>query len=170
MVDVPILCVGRINTPRLAEFVIATGRADLVSMGRALNVDPEMPNKAAEGRLDEIRPCVGCNEGCISAVMKGLPAGCILNTEAGKEIDGPPVPTERPTSAKNQRASLGPPTAQRRRQKEGRGAQRVLGVRSRVSRATGGAGSSRHCRAPRRSWSSAFPFHVRDGALRGLRT
>jgi len=96
VVDVPILCVGRINTPRLAEFVIATGRADLVSMGRALNADPEMPNKAAEGRLDEIRPCVGCNEGCISAVMKGLPAGCILNTEAGKEIDGPPVATERP--------------------------------------------------------------------------
>ncbi|MBW2290478.1 MAG: NADH:flavin oxidoreductase, partial [Deltaproteobacteria bacterium] len=53
VVDIPILCVGRINTPQLAEFVIATGRADLVSMGRALNVDPEMPNKAAEGRLDE---------------------------------------------------------------------------------------------------------------------
>ncbi len=96
VVDIPILCVGRINTPRLAEFVIATGRADLVSMGRALNVDPEMPNKAAEGRLDEIRPCVGCNEGCISAVMKGLPAGCILNTSAGKEIDGPLVPAEQP--------------------------------------------------------------------------
>ena len=96
VVDVPILCVGRINTPQLAEFVIATGRADLVSMGRALNADPEMPNKAAEGRLDEIRPCVGCNEGCISAVMKGLPAGCILNTGAGKEIDGPPVATDRP--------------------------------------------------------------------------
>jgi 2,4-dienoyl-CoA reductase-like NADH-dependent reductase (Old Yellow Enzyme family)/NADPH-dependent 2,4-dienoyl-CoA reductase/sulfur reductase-like enzyme len=96
VVDVPILCVGRINTPRLAEFVIATGRADLVSMGRALNADPEMPNKAAQGRLDQIRPCVGCNEGCISAVMKGLPAGCILNTSAGKEIEGPPVPTERP--------------------------------------------------------------------------
>jgi 2,4-dienoyl-CoA reductase-like NADH-dependent reductase (Old Yellow Enzyme family)/thioredoxin reductase len=96
VVDIPILCVGRINTPRLAEFVIATGRADIVSMGRALNVDPEMPNKAAEGRLDEIRPCVGCNEGCISAVMKGLPAGCILNTQAGKESEDFLVPAERP--------------------------------------------------------------------------
>jgi 2,4-dienoyl-CoA reductase-like NADH-dependent reductase (Old Yellow Enzyme family)/thioredoxin reductase len=85
VVDIPIICVGRINTPRLAEFVISTGRADIVSMGRALNVDPDMPNKAAEGRLDDIRPCVGCNEGCINTVMKGLPAGCILNTGAGKE-------------------------------------------------------------------------------------
>jgi 2,4-dienoyl-CoA reductase-like NADH-dependent reductase (Old Yellow Enzyme family)/thioredoxin reductase len=96
VVDVPILCVGRINTPRLAEFVIATGRADLVSMGRALNADPEMPNKAAEGRLDEIRPCVGCNEGCISAVMKGQPAGCILNTSAGKESEDLLAPAEQP--------------------------------------------------------------------------
>jgi 2,4-dienoyl-CoA reductase-like NADH-dependent reductase (Old Yellow Enzyme family)/thioredoxin reductase len=96
VVDVPIICVGRINTPRLAEFVIATGRADLVSMGRALNADPEMPNKAAEGRLDEIRPCVGCNEGCISSVMKGLPAGCILNTAAGKESEDFIVPAEQP--------------------------------------------------------------------------
>ncbi|MCP5065549.1 MAG: FAD-dependent oxidoreductase [bacterium] len=96
VVDVPIICVGRINTPRLAEFVIATGRADIVSMGRAMNADPEMPNKAAEGRLDEIRPCVACNEGCISAVMKGQPAGCIINTQAGKESEEFYRPTESP--------------------------------------------------------------------------
>jgi 2,4-dienoyl-CoA reductase-like NADH-dependent reductase (Old Yellow Enzyme family)/thioredoxin reductase len=96
VVDIPILCVGRINTPRLAEFVIATGRADIVSMGRALNADPELPNKAAEGRLDEIRPCVGCNEGCISAVMKGLPAACIINTQAGKESEEFYTPAPQP--------------------------------------------------------------------------
>ncbi|MCP4038149.1 MAG: FAD-dependent oxidoreductase, partial [bacterium] len=96
VVDIPILCVGRINTPRLAEFVIATGRADIVSMGRAMNADPEMPNKAAEGRLDEIRPCVGCNEGCISAVMKGQPAACIINTQAGKESEEFYLPAEQP--------------------------------------------------------------------------
>ena len=96
VVDIPIICVGRINTPRLAEFLIATGRVDIVSMGRAMNADPEMPNKAAEGRLDEIRPCVGCNEGCISAVMKGLPAGCILNTQAGKESEEFYLPAETP--------------------------------------------------------------------------
>ncbi|MCP5042227.1 MAG: FAD-dependent oxidoreductase [bacterium] len=96
VVDIPILCVGRINTPQLAEFVLSTGRADLCSMGRALNADPEMPNKAAEGRLDEIRPCVGCNEGCISAVMKGLPAGCIINTEAGKESENLSAPAAQP--------------------------------------------------------------------------
>jgi NADPH-dependent 2,4-dienoyl-CoA reductase/sulfur reductase-like enzyme len=96
VVDIPILCVGRINTPQLAEFVIATGRADIVSMGRALNADPELPNKALEGRLDDVRPCVGCNEGCISAVMKGRPAGCIINTEAGKESDNLSTPTTQP--------------------------------------------------------------------------
>jgi NADPH-dependent 2,4-dienoyl-CoA reductase/sulfur reductase-like enzyme len=86
--------VGRINTPRLAEFVIATGKADMVSMGRALNADPDMPNKAAAGRLDEIRPCVGCNEGCISAVMNGRAAGCMLNTQAGKETEDFLIPVE----------------------------------------------------------------------------
>jgi len=96
VVDVPILCVGRINTPQLAEFVVSTGRADICSMGRALNADPEMPNKAADGRLEDIRPCVGCNEGCISAVMKGLPAGCIINTSAGKERESVIVPAKAP--------------------------------------------------------------------------
>jgi 2,4-dienoyl-CoA reductase-like NADH-dependent reductase (Old Yellow Enzyme family)/thioredoxin reductase len=96
VVDVPVICVGRINTPQLAEFVISTGRADIVSMGRALNADPEMPNKALEGRMDDIRPCVGCNEGCINAVMKGQPAGCIINTEAGKESENLSAPTAHP--------------------------------------------------------------------------
>ncbi|MBT7369088.1 MAG: FAD-dependent oxidoreductase, partial [Gammaproteobacteria bacterium] len=96
VVDIPIMCVGRINSPRLAEFVIATGEADMVSMGRALNADPDMPNKAAEGRLDEIRPCVGCNEGCIASVMKGIPARCIINTQAGREHEDFTTPAEQP--------------------------------------------------------------------------
>ncbi|MBT4519076.1 MAG: FAD-dependent oxidoreductase [Halieaceae bacterium] len=94
VVDVPVICVGRINTPQIAEFVISTGKADMVSMGRALNADPELPNKAAAGRLQDIRPCVGCNEGCINAVMSGLPAGCIINTEAGKESDNLQMPAQ----------------------------------------------------------------------------
>ncbi len=96
VVDIPIMCVGRINTPRLAEFVIATGEADMVSMGRALNADPEMPNKAEKGLLDEITPCVGCNEGCIASVMQGIPARCIVNTQAGRETEDFTTPAEQP--------------------------------------------------------------------------
>jgi 2,4-dienoyl-CoA reductase-like NADH-dependent reductase (Old Yellow Enzyme family)/thioredoxin reductase len=96
VVDVPVICVGRINTPRIAEFVLETGRADLVSMGRALNADPELPRKAAEGRFEDIAPCVGCCEGCIGTVMTGKPAGCIVNTAAGREREMAIVPTEAP--------------------------------------------------------------------------
>ena len=56
VVDIPVICVGRINTPRVAEFVLETGRADMVSMGRALHADPELPNKAAAGQLGRHRP------------------------------------------------------------------------------------------------------------------
>jgi 2,4-dienoyl-CoA reductase-like NADH-dependent reductase (Old Yellow Enzyme family)/thioredoxin reductase len=96
VVDVPVICVGRINTPRIAEFVLETGRADLVSMGRALNADPELPKKAAEGRFDDIAPCVGCCEGCIDVVMKAKPASCIVNTAAGREREMAIVRAEAP--------------------------------------------------------------------------
>lgn len=85
VVDVPVICVGRINSPRLAEFLLETGRADLVSMGRALHADPELPNKAAAGAFEDIVPCVGCNCGCIGSVVKGLPATCTINPSAGNE-------------------------------------------------------------------------------------
>jgi len=96
VVDVPVICVGRINTPNIAEFVLETGRADLVSMGRALNADPELPKKAAEGRFDDIIPCVGCCEGCIDLVMKAKPASCIVNPAAGREREMAIVPAEKP--------------------------------------------------------------------------
>ena len=96
VVDVPVICVGRINTPRLAEFVLETGRADLVSMGRALNADPDLPNKAAAGQFDDIIPCVGCNSGCIGTVTRGLGATCIVNPVVGRERDMPIIPAEAP--------------------------------------------------------------------------
>jgi NAD(H)-dependent 7beta-hydroxy-3-oxo-delta4-cholenoic acid oxidoreductase len=96
VVDVPVICVGRINTPQIAEFVLATGRADMVSMGRALNADPELPNKAAAGQFDDIAPCVGCNVGCIGSVTKGVGAACIVNTATGREKEMVIVPTQAP--------------------------------------------------------------------------
>jgi len=85
VVDIPVISVGRINTPRVAEFILETGRADMVSMGRALHADPELPNKAAAGALDDITPCLGCNCGCIGSVVQGAHATCIINPAAGKE-------------------------------------------------------------------------------------
>jgi 2,4-dienoyl-CoA reductase-like NADH-dependent reductase (Old Yellow Enzyme family)/thioredoxin reductase len=96
VVDVPVICVGRINSPRVAEFLLETGKADMVSMGRALHADPELPNKAAAGNLDDIIPCIACNIGCIGTVMQGRHATCIVNPAAGKEKEMALVPAAQP--------------------------------------------------------------------------
>ncbi len=83
--DILVFCVGRINDPVLAEKVLADGQADMVGMTRALICDPEMPNKARAGRLDDIRHCVACNQGCIARVRYGLAMGCVQNPSVGRE-------------------------------------------------------------------------------------
>ena len=94
VVNVPVISVGRINSPRVAEFLLETGKADMVSMGRALHADPELPNKAAAGAFDDIVPCLGCNCGCIGSVVQGRDATCIINPAAGKEKEMAIVPAE----------------------------------------------------------------------------
>ncbi len=96
VVDIPVICVGRINTPRVAEFVLETGKTDMVSMGRALHADPELPNKAAQGNLDDIAPCIACNIGCIGTVVQGQLATCIVNPAAGREKEMALVPADEP--------------------------------------------------------------------------
>lgn len=86
VVNVPVVSVGRINDPWIAEDVIASGRADAVFMGRAILCDPELPNKAKEGRGEEIRPCIGCSE-CVTSAMYGGASNCTLNPELGHELD-----------------------------------------------------------------------------------
>jgi len=95
VVDVPVFCVNRIVDPRMAEHILAEGRADMVAMTRANIADPELPRKAAEGRLDEIRPCIGINEGCLGQVMSGSasPMTCAVNPSAGHEHSPAPAPT-----------------------------------------------------------------------------
>jgi 2,4-dienoyl-CoA reductase-like NADH-dependent reductase (Old Yellow Enzyme family)/thioredoxin reductase len=83
--SLPVIVVGRINDPILAENILANHQADMVAMVRALIADPELPNKAREGRLDEIRKCVGCNEGCLYAPWRHIPLACAMNPEAGRE-------------------------------------------------------------------------------------
>ncbi len=96
VVDVPVICVGRINTPKLAEFIIKSGKADMVSMGRALNADPELPNKAAAGAFEDIAPCIACNTGCLGTVQSAGQSTCVINPEAGKEGEMAIVPAEKP--------------------------------------------------------------------------
>ena len=85
VVDIPVIGIGRINTPDLAEWVLAEGRADMIGMVRGLIADPHLPSKAREGRVDDIRTCVGAMEGCIGRLERGLPITCIYNPVSGRE-------------------------------------------------------------------------------------
>jgi 2,4-dienoyl-CoA reductase-like NADH-dependent reductase (Old Yellow Enzyme family) len=85
-INIPVIAVGRINNVLLANQIIESGKADLVAMGRAFLADPDFPRKAQEGRLDEIRMCIGCNQGCRGRDRtKYLTVGCVLNPRVGKE-------------------------------------------------------------------------------------
>jgi mycofactocin system FadH/OYE family oxidoreductase 2 len=85
VVSLPVFTVGRINDPVIAERILADNQADMIGMTRANICDPEMPNKAREGRLDEIRRCLGCSEGCSRTIDAYLPTTCVYNPEAGRE-------------------------------------------------------------------------------------
>jgi mycofactocin system FadH/OYE family oxidoreductase 2 len=85
VVNLPVICHGRINDPVQAETILANNQADLVGMVRALICDPEWPSKAREGRTDEIRKCIACNQVCDGNFLKRKPIGCTLNPEAGRE-------------------------------------------------------------------------------------
>jgi 2,4-dienoyl-CoA reductase-like NADH-dependent reductase (Old Yellow Enzyme family)/thioredoxin reductase len=92
----PVFVAGRINQPQLAERIIAAGQADVCGMTRALISDPDMPAKARAGRLDEIRACIGCNQGCIGHFHQGYPVSCIQNPLTGRELKlGPAAPAPR---------------------------------------------------------------------------
>jgi len=84
-VDLPVFCTGRINDPVMAERVLADGQADMIGMVRAQICDPEMANKAKQGRLEEIRYCVADNQGCYGRVGLNKPIGCIQNPIIGCE-------------------------------------------------------------------------------------
>lgn len=86
VVSIPVIAVGRITDPLIAESVLASGKADFVAMGRASLADPELPNKAASERFDDIIYCVGCMQGCTEKIRKaGQAAGCMLNPSTGRE-------------------------------------------------------------------------------------
>lgn len=85
VVSVPVFVAGRINQPQEAERILELGQADACVMTRALITDPLLPIKAATGRADEIRACVGCNQACIGHFHAGYPISCIQYPESGRE-------------------------------------------------------------------------------------
>ena len=84
-VRIPVIYAGRVVDPRHADRLLAEGACDLVAMTRALMADPWMPRKAAEGRLDDIRMCVGMQEGCLGRSSRGLTLSCSQNPVTGRE-------------------------------------------------------------------------------------
>jgi 2,4-dienoyl-CoA reductase-like NADH-dependent reductase (Old Yellow Enzyme family)/thioredoxin reductase len=93
--DVPVMAVGRINEPQLADEIIRQQQADLVCIGRGLLADPEMPKKAQEGRLDEIRTCIACNT-CMQSIFKRGRIECLVNPMLGREKEMAFIPTKNP--------------------------------------------------------------------------
>jgi len=85
VVDIPVVCIGRINDPVMAEQVLQDNQADMVGMTRANICDSELPNKSFEGRLDEIRHCIACNEGCWGHIERQMPITCAINPAVGRE-------------------------------------------------------------------------------------
>lgn len=83
VVSIPIIAVGRIRTPELANQILEEKKADLISMGRALIADPNLPIKALQGKTEEIIPCISCNR-CIQSIRKGA-LQCAVNPETGRE-------------------------------------------------------------------------------------
>jgi 2,4-dienoyl-CoA reductase-like NADH-dependent reductase (Old Yellow Enzyme family)/thioredoxin reductase len=93
--DVPVMAVGRINDPQIADEIIEQQKADLVCIGRGLLADPEMPKKAQEGRLDEIRTCIACNT-CMQSIFKRGRIECLVNPMLGREKEMAFIPTKNP--------------------------------------------------------------------------
>ena len=94
-VELPVFTVGRITDPVQAERILADGEADMVGMTRAHVADPDLIAKLREGRLDDVRPCVGANV-CIRNGLEGRSIGCIHNPQTGRELTwGDPVPAGR---------------------------------------------------------------------------
>ncbi|NNJ78753.1 MAG: NADPH-dependent 2,4-dienoyl-CoA reductase [Xanthomonadales bacterium] len=93
-VGVPLVATNRINTPEVAERVLAEGDADIVSMARPLLADAAFVNKAAEGRADEINVCIACNQACLDHTFQNKTASCLVNPRACHETELKIRPTD----------------------------------------------------------------------------
>lgn len=83
--EVPVVGVGKLGYPDLAEAALRTGQCDMVMLGRPLLADPQWPNKVYAGRVDEILPCIGCQEGCLNEFVEGGHPQCAVNPRTAFE-------------------------------------------------------------------------------------
>jgi 2,4-dienoyl-CoA reductase (NADPH2) len=86
-VGIPLVTSNRINTPEVAEQVLASGQADMVSMARPFLADPEFVNKAATGRADRINTCIACNQACLDHTFQLQLTSCLVNPRACHETE-----------------------------------------------------------------------------------
>ncbi|WP_215899262.1 NADPH-dependent 2,4-dienoyl-CoA reductase [Acinetobacter suaedae] len=86
-VSIPLITSNRINTPEMAEYVLASGHADMISMARPMLADPEFVLKASQGRSDEINTCIGCNQACLDHIFFMTVATCLVNPRACYETE-----------------------------------------------------------------------------------
>jgi 2,4-dienoyl-CoA reductase (NADPH2) len=86
-VSVPVFASNRLGDPHIAEKVLLSGAADMICWGRPLIADPGLPVKARSRRLDEIVPCIACNQGCFDSLAAHLPVCCTLNPRVGREME-----------------------------------------------------------------------------------
>lgn len=84
-VHIPVICAGRFDNPELADRAIESGKTDLMGMGRPLLADPELGKKFREGRLEDVRPCIACHQGCLSRIFQGKDISCAVNPACGRE-------------------------------------------------------------------------------------
>lgn len=93
-VQIPVITSNRINTPEVAEHILATQQADMVSMARPMLADPEFVLKASQGRSQDINTCIACNQACLDHIFVGKTASCLVNPRAGRETTLNFIPTQ----------------------------------------------------------------------------
>jgi len=99
IVSIPIIAVGKLDIPDLAERVLEENKADIIAIGRGLLADPDWPRKVRDGHLEDIRPCIGCHEGCMNRSQSesmGRPFSCSVNPACAKERELRLIPAEQP--------------------------------------------------------------------------
>jgi len=106
--DIPVCASNRINTPDMAEKLVANGEADLVSMARPLLADPDFVKKAAQNRADEINTCIACNQACLDHTFQRKHASCLVNPRAGRETELVLLPVPRARARKVAVVGAGP--------------------------------------------------------------
>ncbi len=95
-VSIPVITSNRINTPEVAERILAEGAADMVSMARPFLADPDFVAKAAAGQAHRIAPCIACNQACLDHTFSGKLTSCLVNPRACHELDLPVTQTPTP--------------------------------------------------------------------------